>query len=48
MGGTHGGINENTDLLLIESTEAVAYTGATKVGVQAGIHCEYQLQNISP
>lgn len=47
LGGSHGGIIENTDLSLIESTEPDAYSGATKVGFHAGIHYEYPLQQIS-
>jgi hypothetical protein len=47
LGASHGGIIENTDLSLLESSPPDAYSGATKVGFNAGIHYEYPLQHIS-
>ncbi|RLD52117.1 MAG: hypothetical protein DRI97_14865 [Bacteroidetes bacterium] len=47
LGASHGGIVENTDLSLIENTEPDAYTGATSVGVQGGIHYEYPFKKLS-
>jgi len=47
LGGSHGGIIENTDLSLIPPVEPDAFSGATKVGVQAGLHSEYPLRHIS-
>ncbi len=46
-GGTHGGIIENTDLDLIQPISPDAFSGATRVGVQAGVHYEYPLRRIS-
>jgi len=47
LGGTHGGIIENTELSLIEASEPDAYSGATRVGIQGGGHYEYPLKAIS-
>jgi len=46
-GATHGGIIENTDLELIRPISPDAFSGATRVGIQAGAHFEYPLSRIS-
>lgn len=40
-----GGITENTDLILINITEADAISGATDVGYHFGGHCQVPLKN---
>lgn len=38
IGTNHGGIVENKDLTELENIEPDAFTGATKMGVNAGVH----------
>lgn len=39
-GITHGGIVENTDMKKIPGTEVDAFSGATKAGINAGVHAK--------
>ncbi|MCF6240836.1 MAG: hypothetical protein L3J74_05765 [Bacteroidales bacterium] len=43
-GINHGGITENTDLSVISNSNIDAYTGATKIGFNGGLHLSIDLK----